>query len=1049
MLDSVDTLAVLDEVGRVDPEVADYGRVGRGNTVELDADNATTLIERIIAKGKIVTTRFSTREEIVQGLRNVAKAIATITANGGTGKVFLHGTMKAYTKATGEQGLASGLFITETGDVHLFMPALKANTAYHEAFHAAQIRNENRDETKSGTRRLAAHFLRNMSGEYLNSKLDFITGILQQILDPAAMQDIVEKLMAAGGDPAKIRKILIDTVLSDYRIADEVLTEIKADLTSGSADISKLQQVVDAINRATGQMSRGEAVEDTSDIMRAAQDVKVPRSFKPQTSDEEREAKNQIIGANANLSEGVRSHYNTANLLESQLDNEGNRLYSEQDIYEMTGWERGADGKWRYEIPDMLTREFTMDDIGKVFPLSDFIQGELMEMYPELADVTVQVGKGTGTTFGSYDSNPNIGRIITIYHGGRDLDRMQRTGRGGERLDSKPETADSYYAQQSVLSQSTLIHEVQHAIQEIEGFAVGGNLGSTLMSMAMQEYNSERRNARRGKSVDEYRSLRDDANRLFTIEAGAALYDALIRNVQDPELRSFLEANLAVIKEVSEGLRALEPLRDTYRTVKKEANLLFRAMIRLELSLEGIEKFKELQKRESDIRNQLNELQADLYRRGDDVIGEIGSQKIIDAFEASNESVGLNDSIYRALAGEVEARNAQRRFMNPSMLESNIASTEDVVRTDQKVFFDAALPAPSKASDTPVMDRDGIFSGDVSTDASSTGTTVDTTELGSKTQPLSDLNLSRPANLLSNVMTGQDLSSLGKVVAALTFADRQTVGTMGDYEYLGGILYAARTGNVWASQSLQKANAIVKGMAKNSDGYRYLLPALMNPDSHMSNINMQLTAIGMMRQAILDKEISTKEAHARIKKALSKKALLPYRDIYLSRVKSDNPRLKTLDLAIIETFTNSSMTFDERRAFLESLLGKAELRTSVRFGNLPTYNGLAEMMAEPLSVGHNRGDVLLAIRTSGDLQVVQPEPGDPDYHPSYSYVIRAVDENGNKVPVETMIFNQSYSAIDIFPEVTNAQGKTVSFQDYVDKYGPEQARGKYIGYIGG
>ena len=106
-------------------------------------------------------------------------------------------------------------------------------------------------------------------------------------------------------------------------------------------------------------------------------------------------------------------------------------------------------------------------------------------------------------------------------------------------------------------------------------------------------------------------------------------------------------------------------------------------------------------------------------------------------------------------------------------------------------------------------------------------------------------------------------------------------------------------------------------------------------------------------------------------------------------------------------------------------------------------------MAEPLSVGHNRGDVLLAIRTSGDLQVAQPEPGDPDYHPSYSYVIRAVDENGNKVPVETMIFNQSYNAIDIFPEVTNAQGNTVSFQDYVDKYGPEQARGRYIGYIGG
>ena len=1070
MLDSVDTLAVLDEVGRVDPEVADYGRVGRGNTVELDADNATTLIDRIIAKGKIVTTRFSTREEIVQGLRNVSKAIATITANGGTGKVFLHGTMNAYTKATGEQGLASGLFITETGDVHLFMPALKANTAYHEAFHAAQIRNENRDETKSGTRRLAAHFLRNMSGEYLNSKLDFITGTLQQILDPAAMQDIVEKLMAAGGDPAKIRKILIDTVLSDYRIADEVLTEIKADLTADSADISvrknsikalrdfvkeklggkvkdpKLQQVVDAINRATGQMRRGEAVEDTSDITRAAQDVRVPSNFKPQTSDEEREAKNQIIGANANLAEDVRSHYSTANVLESMLDNEGNRLYDEQAIYEMTGWERGADGKWRYEVPDMLIRGFTQDDFGREFKLSEFIQGELMEMYPELADVAVMVFEGGGRTYGSYRNDLEFGPTIEIFHGGRDLN-VERAVRADERIATEPETTEEYDAQQSVLSQSTLIHEVQHAIQEIEGFAVGGNLMSSLGFMAILERDSILKAKER-----KLKSFRTEDLDLLKIETGASLYDALIRNVKDPELLSFLETNLAVIKEVSEELQALMPLRDTYRTVRKDANRLRGLAYRFDLPLEGevsFEKLKELEKRLIDIRQEINRRQDDALDRVKGVIGEGATKVIADAFEASSEGVGLFDSIYRVLAGEVEARNVQRRFMNPRLLEYNAAFTEDTDRADQKVFFELRPTAPSKASDTPVMDRDGIFSGDVSTDASSTGTTVDTTELGSKTQPLSDLNLSRPANLLSNVMTGQDLSSLGKIVAALTFADRQTVGTMGDYEYLGGILYAARTGNVWASQSLQKANAIVKGMAKNSDGYRYLLPALMNPDSHMSNINMQLTAIGMMRQAILDKEISTKEAHARIKKALSKKALLPYRDIYLSRVKSDNPRLKTLDLAIIETFTNSSMTFDERRAFLESLLGKAELRTSVRFGNLPTYNALAEMMAEPLSVGHNRGDVLLAIRTSGDLQVAQPEPGDPDYHPSYSYVIRAVDENGNKVPVETMIFNQSYNAIDIFPEVTNAQGNTVSFQDYVDKYGPEQARGRYIGYIGG
>lgn len=111
-----------------------------------------------------------------------------------------------------------------------------------------------------------------------------------------------------------------------------------------------------------------------------------------------------------------------------------------------TGWEKGVDGKWRYETPDgkLLGQALkdTKDGYGSSFEakLSQVIDDDkLFQSYPELK--TIKVEFKSGKTEGSYNDSE---KKITVSSSAED-------------------------------KLSVLIHEIQHAIQDIEGFAKGGN----------------------------------------------------------------------------------------------------------------------------------------------------------------------------------------------------------------------------------------------------------------------------------------------------------------------------------------------------------------------------------------------------------------------------------------------------------------------------------------------------------------------------------------------------------------------------------------------
>lgn len=128
-----------------------------------------------------------------------------------------------------------------------------------------------------------------------------------------------------------------------------------------------------------------------------------------------------------------------------------------------TGWERGADGKWRYEMPDVILRDPKEWVNKKTLTLSDIVEKpndlfkeypELFDAYPELKDVKIQ--KGRAKMGGSYYDN-----TITLNL--------------GDIREAIKYDLDIHYKIATRLLKRTLVHEVQHYIQHEEGFAKGGS----------------------------------------------------------------------------------------------------------------------------------------------------------------------------------------------------------------------------------------------------------------------------------------------------------------------------------------------------------------------------------------------------------------------------------------------------------------------------------------------------------------------------------------------------------------------------------------------
>lgn len=119
-----------------------------------------------------------------------------------------------------------------------------------------------------------------------------------------------------------------------------------------------------------------------------------------------------------------------------------------ETIRQKTGWFRGADGKWRWEIDDSGMKLRTdAADISNYTTLGELVDAPaLFATYPDMKDMSVTFHNLERGQFGGYH---------------RTFDSIELS----HELKQKPEAL-----------LNSLIHEVQHAIQRREGFTPGANL---------------------------------------------------------------------------------------------------------------------------------------------------------------------------------------------------------------------------------------------------------------------------------------------------------------------------------------------------------------------------------------------------------------------------------------------------------------------------------------------------------------------------------------------------------------------------------------------
>ena len=147
---------------------------------------------------------------------------------------------------------------------------------------------------------------------------------------------------------------------------------------------------------------------------------------------------------------GVRAKTANRSALQKAVEMR-NKEKSNEEIRKETGWFVGMDGKWRFEISDADIRfdaegELQGKNKNDVKTLADYISHEkLFEAYPDLADVPVYFAEMQNGNYGSYS---------------RGLDEIALNR---SLLEDPKELL------------VTLVHEIQHAIQERERFAPGAS----------------------------------------------------------------------------------------------------------------------------------------------------------------------------------------------------------------------------------------------------------------------------------------------------------------------------------------------------------------------------------------------------------------------------------------------------------------------------------------------------------------------------------------------------------------------------------------------
>ena len=371
-----------------------------------------------------------------------------------------------------------------------------------------------------------------------------------------------------------------------------------------------------------------------------------------------------------------------------------------------TGWERGADDKWRYEVPDIKRydslgnlafkrnhpdyaryAELNAKNAGRLFGIvgNDFTDAEEKEfesLKKKWGGLRIEKHDNVSTLDAYIDAPevfkayPKLGSIElkfindpNVHYSGVYKDR------------DKEIVVNKAHVRTPSDIKKTLVHEMQHAIQNIEGFAKGGNM-EYVRFLVKERMNAIENAAGIAKNaLEEYRDI---ATHLVQLECARQWR-------KNP--KSFLRSSA---KYTAPGYGPFTPKKEQIEIGQRLADdwvdgALYFIQSRREWRLPG-----ELDAK--DILTRWKKEWAKKYSEWKDFKEEFDQLD-----KAIHEKTDYE--LYQALAGEVESRNVETRIdMTPEERRNSLASETEDVNRDEQILMNVG-----DASYSIVKDSEAIF----------------------------------------------------------------------------------------------------------------------------------------------------------------------------------------------------------------------------------------------------------------------------------------------------------------------------------------------------
>ena len=253
-------------------------------------------------------------------------------------------------------------------------------------------------------------------------------------------------------------------------------------------------------------------------------------------------------------------------------------------VRQETGWYKGYDGKWRYEIDDSRFEfhpdgQFTNPDVLRYRELQKkFINGDITENeFKEMQSLTkaLEGVKITPDTLGDvvshkelFEAYPQLKNVKFTYN------TLDKGTHGSYSPTNKAITINNSLIGDNEAIKNTLIHEIQHAIQDIEGFAQGASTEywESQREDIVDTISGARENLNLWLDDIGYRdfakkSIQEVRNNKKTIEQHWKDLEEFKANSKYAEQIAICEAELAEFQrqydEITNGMTAYEQYRNT------------------------------------------------------------------------------------------------------------------------------------------------------------------------------------------------------------------------------------------------------------------------------------------------------------------------------------------------------------------------------------------------------------------------------------------------------------------------------------------------------